>query len=104
MIPGGLGGLGRAIAYWMVQQGARHIVFTSRSGATKPEAQKLLAELHKMGAKTMAFACDISKVSELQKVLTAIDKELPPVKGVITCAMQLQVLIYYIIRWHRNTN
>ncbi|KAF3385658.1 Asperfuranone polyketide synthase afoG, partial [Talaromyces pinophilus] len=94
MIPGGLDGLGRAIAYWMVQQGARHIVFTSQPGATKPEAQKLIAELHKLGAKTMAFACGISKVSQPQNVLTAVDKEFPLVKGIITCAMQLQDVLF----------
>ena len=96
MIPGGLGGLGRAIAYWMVQQGARHIVFTSQPGTTPPEAQKFIAELHKLSAKTMAFACEISKVSELQNVLTAVDKEFAPVKGIITCAMQLQVFIHLV--------
>ncbi|GAM41965.1 polyketide synthase [Talaromyces pinophilus] len=94
MIPGGLDGLGRAIAYWMVQQGAQHIVFTSQPGATKPEAQKLIAELHKLGAKTIAFACGISKVSQLQNVLTAVDKEFPLVKGIITCAMQLQDVLF----------
>ncbi|KUL89318.1 hypothetical protein ZTR_03620 [Talaromyces verruculosus] len=73
---------------------AQHIVFTSQPGTTPPEAQKLIAELHKLSAKTMAFACDISKVSELQKVLTAVDKEFPPVKGIITCAMQLQDVLY----------
>lgn len=42
----------------------------------------------------MAFACGISKVSQLQNVLTAVDKEFPLVKGIITCAMQLQVFIH----------
>lgn len=77
----------------MVQQGARHIVFTSRSGATKPEAQKLIAQLEEMGAKTMAFACDISIASELKRILAVVKEEFPPVRGVITCAMQLQVCI-----------
>lgn len=63
----------------MVQKGALDIVFTSQPGTTPPEAQKLIAELHKLSARTMAFACDISKVSELQNVLTAVDKEFPPV-------------------------
>ncbi|OJD32113.1 polyketide synthase [Diplodia corticola] len=94
LIPGGLGGLGRSIAAWMVSQGARNLVFTSRSGAKKPEAQALLDVLHKHGAKTKAFACDISNASDLRQVLDCVKRQFPPIRGVVTCAMQLQDVLF----------
>ncbi|KAL6796632.1 putative polyketide synthase [Trichoderma sp. SZMC 28012] len=95
MIPGGLGGLGRSIAAWMVDQGARYVVFTSRSGSTKPPARKLVDELTKKGAKILAFACDISNASELKDVLKTVkDNKFPPIKGVVNCAMQLQDVLF----------
>jgi NAD(P)-dependent dehydrogenase (short-subunit alcohol dehydrogenase family) len=75
----------------MVRQGARYLVFTSRSGAARPEAQKLLKELAEQGAKTKVFACDISNVCEFEHVLEHVTAEFPPIRGVITGAMQLQV-------------
>ncbi|CAG8327922.1 unnamed protein product [Penicillium salamii] len=95
LIPGGLGGLGRSIASWMSDQGAKHLVFTSRSGATKPEARKLLDELQGRGVNTLAFSCDISDANQLQDVLAAVEaNQFPPIKGVINCAMQLQDVLF----------
>ena len=91
IIPGGLGGLGRSIASWMVDQGARNIVFTSRSGAKRPEAQKLIEDLIKRGAMVEAFACDTSDANEFAKVLEQVNNRFPPIRGVLTCAMHLQV-------------
>ncbi|OBT53708.1 Hybrid PKS-NRPS [Pseudogymnoascus sp. 24MN13] len=39
LLCGGLGGLGRTMAQWMVRKGARHLAFMSRSGDTKAEAK-----------------------------------------------------------------
>lgn len=91
IIPGGLGGLGRSIAAWMVDQGARNLVFTSRSGAKRPEAQELIKDLTERGAKVEAFACDTSDVSDFSMVLEQVKARFPPIRGVITCAMHLQV-------------
>lgn len=44
-LPGGFGGLGRSIASWMVEHGARNLVFTSRSGDSHPRAKELLNSL-----------------------------------------------------------
>ncbi|KAI3400337.1 hypothetical protein diail_3354 [Diaporthe ilicicola] len=90
LLPGGLGGLGRSIASWMVDHGATHLVFTSRSGATKPAAKKLVDSLVKRGVKVKAFACDISQVSAFADVLEEVNRDFPPICGVLTCAMQLQ--------------
>src|SRR5687768_12645793 len=39
LVTGGLGGFGLAVAHWLVEQGARHLVLTGRSGASSPAAE-----------------------------------------------------------------
>lgn len=75
----------------MVDQGARNLIFTSRSGAKKVEAQKLLENLRRRGARVEAFACDRSNIAEFSKVLEEVNAQYPPIRGVLTCAMHLQV-------------
>lgn len=45
VISGGLGGLGRKIAVWLADHGARCLLLLSRSGCETPEAQQLVHEL-----------------------------------------------------------
>jgi len=75
----------------MVDHGARNLVFTSRSGDGHPRSKELLESLAKRGAKVKAFACDISDRSAFKEVLREVDATFPPIRGVLTCAMQLQV-------------
>ncbi|KAL9110360.1 MAG: hypothetical protein Q9227_005091 [Pyrenula ochraceoflavens] len=94
LLSGGLGGLGRSIAQWMVRHGARNIVFVSRSGDSKPEAQATLSTLEKDGANVAAFACDIANNESLKTALDQIRGRFPPIKGAIQGAMVLQDAIY----------
>jgi len=92
LLPGGLGGLGRSLAVRMAARGARYMVFTSRSGSQKPEAQELLANLEGQGVKTKAFACDIGDENEFRRVLDEIGElGFPKIAGAVTFAMQIQV-------------
>src|SRR5262249_20077188 len=45
LITGAFGGYGKVLARWLVDCGARHLVLTSRSGASNPETVEFLAEL-----------------------------------------------------------
>ncbi|KAL6910061.1 KR domain-containing protein [Trichoderma evansii] len=95
IIPGDLRGLGRSLALWMASKGARYLVFTSRTGASKPEAKALLHALEKVSVQCKAFACDISSVATFGQVLQDIrSANFPPIRGVITFAMQLQDVFY----------
>ncbi|GLA55110.1 type I Iterative Polyketide synthase (PKS) [Aspergillus niger] len=94
LIPGGLGGLGRSLAQRMADQGARNLIFTSRSGDKRPEAKKLLANLRAQGVHVKAYACDISHASQLDAVLKEAAVEFPPIRGVVTCAMHLQDVFF----------
>ncbi|KAM7191829.1 Compactin diketide synthase mokB [Rhypophila sp. PSN 637] len=95
LIPGGLGGLGRVLARWMTSKGARHLVFTSRSGAASPEAQALLDDLTSQGVHTKAFALDIGSKAAFAELLSSLSNlEFPAIKGVITFAMQIRDIFF----------
>src|SRR6185436_12901293 len=49
LITGAFGGYGKVLARWLVDCGARNLVLTSRSGASSPEAGKLVGDLQKLG-------------------------------------------------------
>jgi NAD(P)-dependent dehydrogenase (short-subunit alcohol dehydrogenase family) len=91
ILSGGLGGLGRSLAQWMIRQGAKNIVFLSRSGDQKPESRAVLDALTKEGALVCAFACDVSDPEEVKKVVAKCEKDFPPIKGCIQGAMVLKV-------------
>jgi NADPH:quinone reductase-like Zn-dependent oxidoreductase/acyl carrier protein len=89
LITGGLGGFGLAVARWMAERGAGTLVLVGRRGAQTPESRQAVADLQASGTRVIVHAADVSKESELAKVLTTIDRELPPLKGVVHAAMVL---------------
>ncbi|KAL7625750.1 hypothetical protein AAE478_004973 [Parahypoxylon ruwenzoriense] len=83
---GCLGGLGRSLAVWMVDRGARHLVFLSRSGAEKTESALLMKELITMGADPEVIRCSVTDRDALVSAIEQISKH-HSVKGVIHAAM-----------------
>lgn len=91
MLAGGLGGLGRSMAHWMADRGARNLIFLSRSGAQKEEARNLVKGLTAEGARIAAYACDLSDEDQLRVVLQEVARDFPPIRGVIQGAMVIAV-------------
>lgn len=89
VLAGGLGSLGLRIAGVMAQNGATHLVFLSRSGGDR-YAEKL-RELHKQGCETLVVKCDVTSLEDVRSVVAEISKTGRPIKGLIQCAMVLQV-------------
>lgn len=85
LITGGHGGLGLAVARWLVEKGARHLVLLSRSGAS-PEGQKTVADLSAKGASVITIQVDVSNESDLARALSQIRDTMPPLRGVIHAA------------------
>jgi acyl transferase domain-containing protein/acyl-CoA synthetase (AMP-forming)/AMP-acid ligase II/NADPH:quinone reductase-like Zn-dependent oxidoreductase/short-subunit dehydrogenase/acyl carrier protein len=85
LITGGHGGLGLAVARWLVEKGARHLVLLSRSGAT-PAGEKVVAKLTVQGASVATIRADISNQSDLARALAEIPETMPPLRGVIHAA------------------
>nr|ALQ33019.1 putative polyketide synthase [Fusarium succisae] len=78
---GGLGGLGRALAVWLVERGAKHLVFLSRSGMAD---DRFSGELEAMGCTVIVVK---GSVNNLEDVEDAICKARYPFKGVFHLAM-----------------
>ncbi|CAK49166.1 uncharacterized protein An03g05140 [Aspergillus niger] len=91
VIAGGLGGLGRSIARWLVERGARNLILLSRSGPESPHARSLVEELHERGARAITPACDITNRELLKTVLDVCSQLMPPIKGCVQASMVVRV-------------
>lgn len=86
LLTGGLGGIGRITARWMVQKGARSLVILSRRGADSPTAQDFIQELQAEGAQVCVYPVDVSRKEDVARVLAEIQSTQPPLRGVIHAA------------------
>src|SRR5262249_11022641 len=85
LITGGLGGLGLAVADWMVAQGARSLALIGRDTPGE-EVQKKLENLRTQGAQVLTFVADVADRTALVNVLKTIDNAELPLCGVIHAA------------------
>ncbi|MBW4567204.1 MAG: SDR family NAD(P)-dependent oxidoreductase [Tolypothrix carrinoi HA7290-LM1] len=89
LITGGLGGFGLAVAQWLVEGGARHLVLMGRSGASSPAASEAVKILESAGARVVVAKADVSQEEQVKGVLTDIKQSMPPLRGIIHAAMVL---------------
>lgn len=89
LLVGGLGGLGRATAIWMVERGARHLVFLSPSAGTRSIHEDLIHELKSMECDVQLVKGSVSNASDARKALAAAASS-GPVKGVFQMSMVLR--------------
>ncbi|KAL9112783.1 MAG: hypothetical protein Q9227_003086 [Pyrenula ochraceoflavens] len=90
LIVGGLGGVGRSIAQWMVERGAKNILLVSRNAESSLEVRELIQTARVEGCRLHVRNCDVAMESDFTKLLTySSEVSLPPIKGVVNCAMVL---------------
>ena len=90
LLVGCLGGLGRSLTRWMMDRGAKHFTFISRSGTDKPEAARLVADIELSGASTQVVRADASNEDDVTRTVSSIQAE-RPIRGVVHAAMVLKV-------------
>lgn len=101
IIAGGFGGLGQHIAKWMVQRGARTLVFLSRSGSDHHDAPRVLEEIATEGANGVAYKCDICDLEQVEATMKQMATNgLPAVRGIVQAAMALAVRISRLLQRH----
>ncbi len=86
LITGGTGALGRMVARWSAERGARHLVLTSRRGAQTPDAAALKSELEALGATVTLSACDLAERDQVEALLREIDRGPSPLRAVFHLA------------------
>ncbi|RAQ99476.1 phenolpthiocerol synthesis polyketide synthase ppsa [Stemphylium lycopersici] len=94
LLAGGLGGLGRSIAQWLITNGARHLIFVSRSGAVSASAQAFVSSLQNTGIQLAILKCDVSDPIELSNAISTTLQSFPAIKGVIQGAMTLNDALF----------
>lgn len=92
VLAGGLGSLGLRIAKLMIEHGAKHIVLLSRSGQN-PKWDSEISAITSLGGLVEVFKCDVTKKEEVEEAMSSLVKAGRPVRGVVQCAMVLQVSI-----------
>lgn len=88
IVVGGLGGLGRFICSWMIENGARHITVISRSGASTQESGYALSATNASGASIQCVKADSCDHKAMSKILCNLRSE-GCIKGIINLAMLL---------------
>jgi NADPH:quinone reductase-like Zn-dependent oxidoreductase/SAM-dependent methyltransferase len=94
VLAGGLGGLGRSIARWMVSRNAKSLIFLSRSARITAPVEDMVAEFKEKGCRVEILKCDVSNSARLKEAIDGCVTTMPPIKGCIQGAMSLNVRAY----------
>lgn len=72
----------------MIERGARHLIFLSRSGGASAVASDHISKLQAEGVGIYVVQGDVSRLEDVQRTLAGLQK---PLGGVIHAAMSLSV-------------
>ena len=95
LLVGGLGGLGRVISTWMVENGARTILFLSRSAKEGPETSPFFDELRAQGCEVLTFAGSVTNLSDVE---AAVQQATRPVAGIMQMSAVMRVCTTTLIQ------
>jgi acyl transferase domain-containing protein/NAD(P)-dependent dehydrogenase (short-subunit alcohol dehydrogenase family)/acyl carrier protein len=85
LITGGLGALGLKVAQWFVEQGAKHLVLTGRSGISET-VRPAIATMQQSGAQVEVMTADVADPNSVKRLLESVQGSMPPLKGIIHAA------------------
>ncbi|KAL0933408.1 polyketide synthase [Colletotrichum truncatum] len=102
LIVGGMGGIGQSIARHMARNlGCKNLVILSRHALSHPDSASLRFDLEAAGCKAVIQNCDVSDEEEFRQLLSQVQQELPPIRGVIQAAMTLNDSIFPNMKYHQ---
>jgi acyl transferase domain-containing protein/NADPH:quinone reductase-like Zn-dependent oxidoreductase/NAD(P)-dependent dehydrogenase (short-subunit alcohol dehydrogenase family)/SAM-dependent methyltransferase/acyl carrier protein len=87
LITGAFGGFGKVLALWLVEQGAQHLVLTSRSGAVTPEAEAFVRNLREREVDVRLVRADAGSPEDVARLIAEIRAGGRPLRGVFHLAM-----------------
>ena len=82
LVTGGLGGIGCAVAEWMAERGAGAIVLNGRRGPDA-EAEETIRALRDRGVTVQVELADVTDTDGIDRMLERIDRDLPPLGGIV---------------------
>jgi myxalamid-type polyketide synthase MxaB len=74
------------VAGWLVDQGARHVVLTSRRAPSVDREREAIERLQSGGAKIHVIPADVSSREDVERLLATVESTLPPLRGVVHMA------------------
>lgn len=87
LLVGGLGGLGRAVSLWMVEHGARHLIYLSRNAGVNSENALFVEELNSLGCHVQLVRGSVTDPAIVEK---AVREAAKPVRGMLQMSMVLR--------------
>lgn len=90
LLVGGLGGLGRSISTWMVEQGARHLVYLSRTAGQTDKDRAFIRELEDQGCRAVCVAGSVVNMEDVRFAIAQCPK---PLAGVYQLSTVLRVCL-----------
>ncbi|KAI1563604.1 Polyketide synthase modules protein, partial [Pyrenophora tritici-repentis] len=94
LIVGGLGGIGLATAYWMMEHGAKNLLIVSRNALAHPKGLALAQKGTECGCNVHIRNCDISDEANVRHLLAKAKEDMPPIRGVLQIAAILDDTIF----------
>lgn len=89
LLIGGLGGLGRAVARWMVEKGAQHLLFMSRSGLETTKAREFVQDMESQeNCHIQVVTGDVTNINDVERAVSAAVR---PIAGIMQLSMVLRV-------------
>ena len=82
LVTGGLGGIGCAVAGWLAERGAGTIVLNGRR-PPDPEVEVAIESLRRRGFTVHVELADVTDAASVDEMLARMERELPPLGGVI---------------------
>ena len=82
LVTGGLGGIGCAVASWLADRGAGTIVLNGRRQPDS-EAEEAIQDLRTRGVNIQVALADVTDLGAVDAMLERIDRDLPPLGGVV---------------------
>lgn len=87
LVTGGLTGFGFESARWLAERGAGSLVLAGRRGGWTPGSSEAISALESLGARVKLVSCDVSDRASVRSMLDEIQRDLPPLAGVVHAAM-----------------
>ncbi|KAK9385501.1 KR domain-containing protein [Lipomyces mesembrius] len=92
LLAGGLGGLGRAIANYLIECGARHLIFISRSAGTSSADKAFFTELECQGCSVDAVSGSVANIADCRRAIACATRVGKHIGGVMQLSMVLRDL------------
>ncbi|MEO3758976.1 type I polyketide synthase [Mycobacterium sp. B14F4] len=89
LVTGGLGSIGLEIAGQLAENGAGHLVLTSRRAPSDTAQQRIDALGERHGCEIRVISADIADAHDVARLLAGMQAELPPLAGIVHAAGEI---------------